>query len=71
MPIFFVNRAFFIHKGLYFRKKRIEYHHMATPLGAFAFTRKPFTPPIKKEKLRKKKRIGKIKYEQSRLGSII
>jgi len=71
MPIFFVNKAFYIHKGLYFRKKRIEYYHMSIPMGAFAFTRKPFTPPLKKEKNNKKKRIGKIKYEQSRFHGTI
>jgi ribosomal protein S19 len=64
MPIFMVNKAFWVHKGMHFRKKRIEYYHMAIPMGAFTLTRKPFTPPVKriKKKLRKK-RFGKIKYE--------
>lgn len=58
-----VNRAFWVHKGMYFRKKRIEYYHMATPLGAFTLTRKPFTPPVKRVKNNRRKRVGKIKYE--------
>jgi len=37
---------------------------MSTPVGSFSFTRKPFTPPIKRIKQRgRRKRIGKIKYE--------
>ena len=65
MPLFLVNRAFYIHKGLYFRKKRIEYYHMGVPIGSFSLTRKPFTPPIrvKKGPKKKKKRYGKIQYE--------
>lgn len=61
MPIFMVNRAFYIHKGMYFRKKRIEYYHMGVPMGNFGITRKPFTPPIKvkrKNKKKKKKKNG-------------
>ena len=64
IPIFFVNKAFMIHKGLYFRRKVFEYYNLAVPCGAFAFSRKPFTPPIKKKDLKKKKRkrIGQIKH---------
>ena len=53
-PIFLTHKSFYIHKGLYFRLKRIEYHNMSTKLGTFAFTRKPFTPPIKRVKGKKR-----------------
>lgn len=51
---------------MHFRKKRIEYYHMSSQVGVFTLTRKPFTPPIKrvKDKRKRIKRVGKVKYEQ-------
>lgn len=58
-PIFFINKSFFIHKGLYFRKKRMEYFHLGIPFGAFAFTRKPFSPKVKVIKVNTQKKKKK------------
>lgn len=57
-PIFLVNKVFWIHKGVHFRKKVLEYYHLSTTFGSFTLTRKPFSPPFRKNGFNKKKRNG-------------
>ena len=61
VPLFFLKRSIWIHKGMHFRRKKMDWYSLSVPMGAYSFTRKPFAQPIKKEKpAAKKKRIGKI-----------
>lgn len=53
-------RTFYVHKGMLFKPARTNYFDLTTKFGTFTINRKPLAHPIKKVK--KKKRLGKIKF---------